>query len=93
MPRYMFIGGSKDGLGVLAPEDMETIHVPVLTAEDRRQLPVVVTVVETYIRETLSLGDVSVTIYRHESLTPEEVLDRLLHRYNTWAVSRNCNDQ
>jgi hypothetical protein len=43
--------------------------------------PVDVTDRETYIRESLSLGDAAITIYRHESLTPEQVLNGLVEHY------------
>jgi hypothetical protein len=49
--------------------------------------PVAVTGRETYIRETLSVGGASVTIYRHEDMTPEEVLSRLVEHYRAWAVN------
>jgi hypothetical protein len=41
---------------------------------------------ETYIRETLSAADALVTIYRHEDLAQEQVLDRLLKHYAAWTV-------
>jgi hypothetical protein len=43
---------------------------------------------EIYARESLSVGDASITIYRHESLTPEQVLNRLVEHYKAWAVNR-----
>ena len=52
------------------------------------QLPVSVTGKDTYIRDTLSVGDVSITFYRHESLTQDQVLDRLVEHYKAWAVNR-----
>jgi hypothetical protein len=51
-------------------------------------MPVGVTDSETYVRESLSVGDASITIYRHESLTPEQVLNRLVEHYKAWAVNR-----
>jgi hypothetical protein len=45
--------------------------------EDTIQIPVGVTDKETYRRSTLSVGDVSITVYVHESLTPEQALSRL----------------
>ena len=39
-----------------------------------------------YIRSTLALGDVSITIYIHESLTPTEALSRLVESYKAWAI-------
>jgi hypothetical protein len=43
---------------------------------------------ETYVRETLSVGDASIYIYRHESLTPEQVLNLLIESYKAWCVNR-----
>jgi hypothetical protein len=43
---------------------------------------------ETYIRETLSLGDVSITVYRHESMTREQALNLLVEYYRAWRVNR-----
>jgi hypothetical protein len=42
---------------------------------------------DLYIRDSLNVGDVSITIYRHESLTPEEVLNRLVEYYKAWCVN------
>jgi hypothetical protein len=52
------------------------------------QAPSGVTDKETYTRSTLSVGDVSATIYIHESLTPEEVINRLVGHYKAWCVNR-----
>src|SRR5262244_2681875 len=38
--------------------------------------------------DTLAVGDVSITIYRHESLTSEQVLDLLVKHYKAWSVNR-----
>jgi hypothetical protein len=43
---------------------------------------------DLYIRDSLSVGDVSITIYRHESLTREEALNRLVEYYKAWCVKR-----
>jgi len=77
MTSYLFIGGGRDGLNVPAPDDLETVR-----------LPVSVTGSEAYVRDRLAVGDVSVTIYRHESLTSEQVLNRLVEHYKAWAVNR-----
>jgi hypothetical protein len=61
MQSYLCIGGDHDGLNYPAHADAETI-----------EWPVCITGRETYKRLTLSLGDVSTTIYIHESLRPEE---------------------
>jgi hypothetical protein len=76
MQSYLFIGGNHDGLSM-----------PVVPALDIVQLPVSVVYRERYTRSTLSVGDVSITIYIHESLTPEEVLNRLVGHYKAWAVN------
>jgi alpha-D-ribose 1-methylphosphonate 5-triphosphate synthase subunit PhnH len=55
-----------------APDGAETV-----------QLPLGVTDKETYIRLALSLVDVSTTVYIHESLTPEEVLNLLVEHCKT----------
>ena len=79
MQSYLFIGGNQDGLNVPVSPDLDAV-----------QLPAGVTGKETYIRETLSVGDVSVTIYRHDSLTSEQVLDRLIEHYKAWCVNLVC---
>jgi hypothetical protein len=76
MQNYLFIGGNQDG-----------IDIPLASATDTIQLPVNVTRLETYVRETLIIGAASVVIYRHESLTPEQVLDRLVEHYKAWRVN------
>jgi len=43
---------------------------------------------ETYNRSTLSVGAVSITVYLHESLTPEQALSRLVKHYKAWAVNQ-----
>jgi hypothetical protein len=42
---------------------------------------------ETYHRSTPAVGDVSITIYIHESLTPTEALSRVIEHYKAWAVN------
>jgi hypothetical protein len=76
MQCYLCIGGNHDSLDCPAHAATETI-----------QIPVGVTGRETYIRETLIVGGASITIYRHESLTPEEVINRLVEYYRAWAVN------
>ena len=77
MQSYLCIGGNHDGLNYPAHADAETI-----------QWPLAVTGREIYIRETLALGDVSTTVYVHESMTPEEVLSRLVEHYRAWYVNQ-----
>lgn len=75
MQSYIFIGGGNDSLNFPVADDIESI-----------QLPVGVTDRETYIRDTISVGDASITVYRHESLTPEEVLNQLVGHYKRSPV-------
>jgi hypothetical protein len=44
---------------------------------------------DLYIRDSLSVGDVSITFYRHESLTPLEALEKIVEHYTAWAVNRH----
>ena len=77
MRNYLFIGGGKDGL-----------RIPLADEPDIIQLPAGAAVKENYVRETLSVGDASTYIYRHESLTPEQVLNLLIESYKALAVNR-----
>jgi hypothetical protein len=77
MQSYLFIGGAYDGLSFPVTDDADFV-----------QWPVGVTNSGVYARESLSVGDASITIYRHESLTPEQVLNRLVEHYKAWAVNR-----
>jgi len=76
MQYYLHIGG-KDSLSFPAPDDPESMQW-LLGLTDK----------ETYNRSTLSVGDVSITIYLHESLTPEQALNRLVEHYKAWAVNQ-----
>ena len=77
MRSYLFIGGGKDGL-----------RIPMADEPGAIQLPGGVTEKETYVRETLRVGDAARYIYRHESLRPEQVLNLLIESYKAWAVNR-----
>ena len=77
MQSYLLVGGHWDGLSISAPDEPKSV-----------QLPVGVTDNETHIRDTLTVGDMSITFYRHESLTPEQVLDQIVTYYKAWAVNR-----
>jgi hypothetical protein len=77
MQSYLFIGGSQDGLSFPVADDVDFV-----------QWPVGVTGSEVYARESLSVGDAFVDIFRHKSLTLEEVLNRLVEYYKAWAVNR-----
>ena len=76
MQSYFFIGGAHDGLSFPVADDADFV-----------QCPVGVTDSEVYARESLSVGDAFIDISRHESLTPEQVLVRLVEYYNAWAVN------
>ena len=77
MQNYLFIGGGKDGRRIPLADEPDTI-----------QLPAGVTEKETYVRETLSVGHESIYIYKHESLTPGQVLNLLIESYKARAVNR-----
>ena len=70
MQSYLFICGAQDGLSSPVADDVEFV-----------QWPVGVTDSEVYARESLSVGDAFIDIFRHESLTPEQVLNRLVEHY------------
>jgi hypothetical protein len=77
MQSYLFIGGSQDGLSFPVADDADFV-----------QWSVGVTGFEVYARESLSVGDAFIDIFRHKSLTPEEVLNRLVEHYKAWAMNR-----
>jgi hypothetical protein len=77
MQTYLFIGGNQDGL-----------NIPVAPDVDAVQLPAGVTGKDNYISETLTVGDAAIIVYRHESLTSQQVIDRLITHYKAWAVNR-----
>jgi hypothetical protein len=76
MQYYLYIGGGKDSLSFPAPDDAESL-----------QWQLGLTGNETYNRSTLSVGDVSITVYIHESMTPEQALNKLVESYKAWAVN------
>ena len=57
MQHYLHIGADIDSLSYPAPGEPETVEWPVRIIDK-----------ETYHRSTLTLGDVSITVYIHESL-------------------------
>jgi hypothetical protein len=77
MQSYLFIGGAHDGLSFPVTDDIESL-----------KLPTGVTGSRVYVRDSLSVGDASVTIYRHVSLTPQQILSRLIEHYKAWSVNR-----
>ena len=76
MQNYLFIGGAHDGLSFPVADDADFV-----------QWPVGVTDSETYARESLSVGDAFIDIFRHESMMPEQVLSRLVEHYKAWGVN------
>ena len=77
MQSYPLIGGAHDGLDFPAPDDAESIRIPVgITGQ------------ETYIRDSLSVGNASVAFFRHGSVTPAQVLDRIVAYYVAWSLNR-----
>jgi hypothetical protein len=77
MLSYLFIGGAHDGLSLPVTDDADYV-----------QSPVSVTDSEVYARESLSVGDAFIDIFRHNSLTPEQVLNHLVEHYKAWCVNR-----
>jgi hypothetical protein len=68
MESYLCVGGNHDGLNYLASA----------ATPERLQMQVGITGKEVYKSMTLSLGDVSVTVYIHESLAPAQALNLLV---------------
>jgi hypothetical protein len=77
MEGYLHIGGNDDGLTHPAPDGAETL-----------QWPSGITGRETYHRVTLSVDDAFVSVFVHESLTPEQALNLLVGHYKAWCVNR-----
>jgi hypothetical protein len=75
MQNYLFTGGHLNGVSKALPDVPEFIRLGV-------------TEKETYVRETLSVGEDAIIIYRHESLTPEQVLNLLIESYKAWRVNQ-----
>ena len=74
MKSNLRIGGAKDGQYLPSPDVLEGLSgVP-----DK----------ELYIRDTLTVGDASITIFRHEDLTSEQVLDRFVDSYHVLITLR-----
>jgi len=77
MRSYLLIGGGTDGLRITLADKQDTVQLPAGASEK-----------ETYVREILSVGNAFIYIYRHESLTPERVLNLLIESYKAWCVNR-----
>jgi len=73
----LHIGGNIDSLSYPVSDGAETVTWPIAVTDK-----------ETYNRSTLSVGDVSITVYLHESLTSEQALNRLVESYKVWAVNQ-----
>ena len=76
MKNFLFIGGAQDGCNLPVEPDLETVQLKVDGDS------------ETYVHDSLSLGDVSVTVYQLESLNAEDALDRLILGFKAWATNR-----
>ena len=77
MQSYLFIGGAHDGMSFPVTDDIDSVKLPPGVIGSR-----------VYIRDKLGVGDAAITIYRHESLAPEQVLNRLVEHYKAWCVNR-----
>ena len=77
MQTYLFIGGNQDGLNIPLAPDVDVV-----------QLPAGVTGKDNYLASTLTVDDVSITVFRHESLTSQQVLDLFVKHYKAWCVKR-----
>jgi hypothetical protein len=77
MQSYLFIGGANDGLSYPVEDDVDFVQWPGDATDS-----------EVYARETLSVGDTRTAIFRHESLTPERVVFRLVHHYKAWCANK-----
>jgi hypothetical protein len=77
MQTYLFFGGNQDCLNIPLTPDVDVV-----------QLPASVTGKDNYLAAKLAVDDVSITVYRHESLTPEQVLNRLIEHYKAGTKNR-----
>jgi hypothetical protein len=77
MQSYLFVGGIHDGLNSHVEDD-----------KDEARIPVGVSSYELYVRDSLSVGNASVAFFRHESLKPAQVLDRMVAYYVAWSLNR-----
>ena len=77
MQSYLFVGGSCDSQSIPVADDQQEARIPVGDTGS-----------EVYIRDTLAVGVYeSFPFYRHEKLTPEEVLDLLVKYHEAWAAN------
>ncbi len=75
MQTFLFIGGIHDGLNIPVQSDLDPVQFPAGIAGKA-----------VYVRDTLAVGDVFITIYRSESLTREVAIDRIVKHYKAWAA-------
>lgn len=78
MQSFLFIGSKQDGRNIPLQPDTESIELGAGIAKGK----------ETYVRDTLSVGDASIAIFRHESLTAKLVLDLVVKYYKAWAANQ-----
>jgi len=74
----LFIGGKQDGIDMPVAPDVDAVQAPYGVGLEK----------ENYIVARLTVDDVSITVYRHESLTPEQVLLELIKYYKAWAANQ-----
>ena len=63
-------------------------NLPVAPDLETIQLRMDDTYSEVYIRDLLAWGDVFVIVYRLESMSAEDALDRLILGFKAWAANR-----
>jgi len=68
---------SQDGLNLHVASDPKTIQLQVDDMDP-----------ETYVRDSLALGDEFVTVYRLARLSAEDALDRLILGFKAWVANR-----
>jgi hypothetical protein len=76
MQTYLFIGGNQDGLNIPLTHDVDVV-----------QLPAGITGKDNYLAATLTVDDVSIIVYRHVSLTSQQVLDLFVKHYKAGCVN------
>jgi hypothetical protein len=77
MQSHLFIGGHMDGMNAPVPPEQESIHLPIGFGEK-----------ENYVRDAITVGDASIAIFRHESLTSEQALKKVMKYYKAWAANQ-----
>src|SRR5215468_3825610 len=80
MQSYLFIGGSQDGLNIPVTPDVDAVQLSAGVGAEK----------DSYIAETLTVGDAAIIVYRHDSLTSEQVLIRAAHTPNRLPLPRGC---